>query len=29
MGRTPSAKLDTLAHMLDLIREVDAEPVAA
>jgi F420-dependent oxidoreductase-like protein len=29
MGSTPTAKLDTLAHMLDLIREVDAEPVAA
>jgi F420-dependent oxidoreductase-like protein len=28
MGSTPSAKLDTLAHMLDLVREVDAEPTA-
>jgi len=25
MGRTASEKLDTLAHMLDLVREVDAE----
>ena len=25
MGRTPSEKLDTLAHMLDLVREVDAD----
>jgi F420-dependent oxidoreductase-like protein len=24
-GRTPTAKLDTLAHMIDLVREVDAE----
>jgi F420-dependent oxidoreductase-like protein len=29
MGSTPSAKLDTLARMLDLIREIDAESVAA
>jgi F420-dependent oxidoreductase-like protein len=29
MGSTPGAKLDTLAHMLDLIREVEAEPVPA
>jgi len=25
MGRTPTEKLDTLAHMLDLVREVDAD----
>lgn len=25
MGRTPTEKLDTLAHMLDLVREIDAE----
>ena len=27
MGKTPTDKLDTLAHMLDLVREVNEEPV--
>jgi hypothetical protein len=27
MGRTPSEKLDTLAHMLDLVRGIDNEPL--
>ena len=25
MGRTPAEKLDTLAHMIDLVREVDSD----
>ena len=29
MGRTPSEKLDTLAHMLELVREIDNETHAA
>jgi hypothetical protein len=29
MGRTAVDKLDTLGHMIDLIREVEAEVVAA
>jgi hypothetical protein len=28
MGRTAAEKLDTLAHAIDLVREVDAEPAA-
>jgi hypothetical protein len=28
MGRTPAEKLDTLEHMLELVRDVDAEAEA-